>query len=472
MSTNKRDLHNPGRRRVLGGLGALSAGSLFPRLWMGDALANPGSGYRALVCIFLYGGNDANNMLIPNATSVTNGNYVDYSTARPVSSGLNLSQSQLAATAITDSSSGSTYYLHPSMGALQSLYTQSNSPLAIQMNMGTLVAPITKAIYQNPSAIDRAKVPVNLYSHTDQENQQAASSILDLSTGWGGRMADQLGTSVGGSAPVGISIAGNALFLKGSRTSQVAVSPYGGLSINGGFGTTAGEAQLQALLGSTGSDSALVATMGGLQSTALNLSTILNPILSGATPSSISSAFAPFSTGNSYFSQQMQAVAKLIATSSLGSVSRQIFFVSMGGFDTHNNQIPIQAPLLQQLSEGMTAFYNATVNLGVASQVTSFTLSDFARTLQPASGQGTDHAWGSHHFVLGGAVHGGKNYGTFPSLALGGPDDTTGQGRWLPTTGIDQYGATLGAWLGLSPTALAAVFPNLANFPIKNIGFV
>jgi uncharacterized protein (DUF1501 family) len=165
-------------------------------------------------------------------------------------------------------------------------------------------------------------------------------------------------------------------------------------------------------------------------------------------------------------------VARLIGSTSLGSPTRQIFFVSLGSFDTHNNQIAQQGALLQQLSEGMAAFYQSTVNLGVQNMVTSFTLSDFARTLKPASGDGTDHAWGSHHMIMGGAVKGGTNYGIYPSLALGGPDDTSDEGRWLPTTSLDQYGATLGAWMGLTPTQLATVFPNLKNFSQTNMGFV
>ena len=467
MSKNAHKETNLTRRRLLGGLAATTAGSIFPRLWMGDAIAAPSSSYQALVCVFLYGGNDGNNMLVPITT--TKNTYQQYATARQPQSNGGVALTQASLLPITDSVTGENYGLHPAMTALQSLYT--SKALAFQMNMGTLVEPITMAIYNNSSTADRAKVPVNLYSHSDQQNQQAATSILDLSSGWGGRMADQLGP-VGGLAPVGISVAGNALFLKGARTSQVALYANGGLNINGVFGTSTGEAQFQALLSATGADSTMISTLGGIQNSSLTLSKVLNPVLSGTAPSSISSAFSPFATGNSGFSQQMQAVARLIATNSLGGPTRQIFFVSLGSFDTHNNQINQQQTLLQQLSEGMAAFYQSTVNLGVQNSVTTFTLSDFARTLKPVSGGGTDHAWGSHHMVMGGAVKGGTNYGTFPSLALGGPDDTSGEGRWLPTTSLDQYAATLGSWLGLSSAQLAAVFPNLKNFSQTNMGFI
>jgi uncharacterized protein (DUF1501 family) len=452
---------------MLGGLAATTAGSLFPKLWLGDAIAGPAASYQALVCVFLYGGNDGNNMLIPISTNKNM--YSAYGTARASQSsgGVAIPQAQLLP--ITDSVTSEQYGLHPSMTALQSLY--NSKALAFQMNMGTLIEPISLATYNNRATADQAKVPVNLYSHSDQQNQQAASSILDLSNGWGGRIADQLGP-VGGASPVAISLSGNALYLAGARTSQVALYTYGGLNINGPFGTPTGEAQLQSLLSATSADSTMITTLSNIQNTSIGLSRVLNPILSGTAPASISSAFGPYATGNSGFSQQLQSVARIMASTTLGSPTRQIFFVSLGSFDTHNDQINQQGALLQQLSEGMAAFYQTTVNLGMQNQVTTFTLSDFARTFKPASGGGTDHAWGSHHMIMGGAVKGGTNYGVFPSLVLGGPDDTSGEGRWLPTTGIDQYGATLGAWMGLSPTQLATVFPNLKNFTQTNMGFV
>ena len=169
---------------------------------------------------------------------------------------------------------------------------------------------------------------------------------------------------------------------------------------------------------------------------------------------------------------QLLQVARIIEARSVLGASRQIFFVSLGGFDTHNDQMDRQQPLLAQLSAALCAFHQATVQLGVAPQVTTFTLSDFGRTLKPASGGGSDHAWGNHQLVLGGAVRGRHTYGTFPTLALGGPDDFTTEGRWIPTTSTDQYVATLARWFGVAPADLASVLPNVGRFATDDLGFL
>jgi uncharacterized protein (DUF1501 family) len=175
---------------------------------------------------------------------------------------------------------------------------------------------------------------------------------------------------------------------------------------------------------------------------------------------------------NNYLGQQLQQVAQVISARSALGVNRQIFFCSYGGFDTHSDQLTQQVQLLTAVSQSMSAFYEATQELGVANSVTSFTLSEFSRTFQPGSNGGSDHAWGSHHLVLGGAVQGNNVYGTFPTLTLGGPNDADQNGRWIPTTALDQYAATLATWFGVSAANLPNIFPNLANFTTTNLGFM
>ncbi len=448
------------RRRTLGALSALGFSSLVPRLSLSSATAATTTGdYRALVCVFLFGGNDSNNMIVPFTTA----GYANYAAIRGAQSAGGLALPQASLLPIAERSGAVNYALHPQMSGLQGLWAQGR--LATLYNVGTLIKPATKANYTTNGA-----APPNLFSHEDQQRQQQGIRLASLTapSGWGGRIADLMGTA-GGSTPVGVSIAGNALFLTGDTTSQVALPQTGSLSISGSSTSAADQARqaaLRTLMGG-GSDAVMVSTLGGMQSRTISLTQTLSPILSGASTSA-----AAFGSQTTSIANQFKQVAKLIEhRADLGNPTRQIFFVSQGGFDTHSGQIATQDALLAQLSAAMTSFYNATVGLGVANNVTSFTLSDFTRTLKPANG-GSDHGYGGHHLVMGGAVNGQAGYGTFPTLALGGPDDVTTAGRWLPTTSVDQYGATLARWMGVAPAELANVFPNLANFTTKDLGFL
>jgi len=359
------------------------------------------------------------------------------------------------------------------MPELQGLWNSGN--VSLLFNVGTLVRPLTVAQYQANSA-NPAMVPESLFSHINQQQQMQITSLPGVqTTGWAGRMADQIG-SAAASVPVGVSAAGNTLFLAGASSTPIVVPQSGPLAYGGFNGTAAANARLAALqsLFGSGSDSALVSSLGAVQADAISVANLLSPVLSGT---SALSSFFPSSNGAlSPLSQQLLQVARLIQAASAGTIaapSRQVFFVDLQGFDTHNNQLNRQAPLLAELSSSLAGFLGAMTSLGLEDDVVAFTLSDFARTLKPASGGGSDHAWGSHHLVVGGtgAVKSGT-YGTFPDLALGGPADVSSEGRWLPGLSIDQYGATLGSWLGLDSQQLAVAFPNLANFPVADLGFL
>jgi uncharacterized protein (DUF1501 family) len=244
----------------------------------------------------------------------------------------------------------------------------------------------------------------------------------------------------------------------------------GGLALQGLTGSTAGNARLaayQAILRAD-RDNQYIAAAADIAAQAVSLSSIVNPVLASTT-----SAAQPFFAGQGNpIAQQLLQVAKLIEARAQIGARRQLFFVSLNGFDTHANELNVLTQQLGQLSPALRAFNDAMIQLGVGDQVTTFTLSDFSRTFAPASGAGTDHAWGNNMFVMGGAVRGGLMYGTYPILARAGPDDADTNGRWIPTTSVDQYGATLARWFGLSEAQLAAVFPNLALYPTSDLGFL
>jgi len=463
--------YQPQRRRLLKGAMALGAAGLVPRLMMSSAQATPppSSGYKALVCIFLYGGNDANNMIVPNGTMGPNAEatYANYATVRVPQSSGGLALAQASLNPLNDSNPVNIFGFHPAMPNLAGLF--NSGKLATLFNVGSLVAPTTKTTYTSNSV----EIPINIFSHADQQREQAATALpLSVSvTGWGGRMIDILG-NVGGSAPVGMSVAGNSLFLNGSQTSPVTLPQTGTLSV-AAFDTSAqGMTRSSAFaeLNTANDNSVFISSYGSQQTSALQLAGILNPILS-TNNTTLNSIF----TTSSSLSNQLKQIAKVIANqAALGNPTRQIFFASSGSFDTHANQLAVQQTLLADLDTSLSEFYSATAALQMQDMVTTFTLSDFSRTFQPATDGGTDHAWGSHHLIVGGAVNGGTAYGTFPTLALGGPDDVAnnGNGRWIPTTSVDQYAATLGTWMGLDSQQLASVLPNLANFSSTNLGFL
>ncbi len=446
------------RRSFLEALGAVGVAASFSRFAEGRAWAQTADDYRALVCVFLFGGNDGNNMVVPVDTT----GYAAYATARGTGpGGLALPQAQLLP--LTPASGSAAYGLHPNLPDLQTLWT--DGVLGVVFNVGTLLAPTTKQNFLQNSV----PVPISLLSHQDQQHQwQSALSDQYSRTGWGGRIADGL---PGGPLPSVISISGNTLFSVGSASSPLALpAAGGGFGLSGFDGSTAANARLQAMddIRMLQEQNLIVQATQAEASLALSASKLVAPVLAGNT-STVNALFAGL---NSSIALQLLQVARMIEARKTLGVGRQIFFVSQSSYDTHNTQLERQGSLFTDLSPALKAFYAATVQLGVAQQVTSFTLSDFGRTLQPASGDGSDHAWGNHQLVIGGAVQGRKTYGTFPTLELGGPDDFTSQGRWVPTTAVDQYAATLASWFGVSAADLPTVFPYVGRYNTANLGFL
>ena len=412
----------------------------------------PASGYKALVCVFLFGGNDANNTLVPFDST-------DYQNYAQLRGPLALPQNQLLQLSVLPN-----YALHGSLPEVTQLV--DSGAAALVANVGTLVMPTTRAtmaLQQN--------LPVNLFSHSDQQLQwQNAAQSATTGTGWAGRMSDLLGSSFNASAsiPMITSVAGDTLFCDGQSTSPMAVSPgnVGGVSCGEGSQVCAVRQQIaQSFLGFESGLSLVQADNGGTQS-AYQYGSILTEAVS---------AVAPLATkfpANNPFATQLQQIAQLLQVRSSFGVNRQIFFAGVGNFDTHANQFGQQSLLLSQFSSAVSAFYQATQEIGIANEVTTFTMSDFGRAFQPNSNAGCDHGWGGHHVVIGGAVNGGRLYGTYPTLALGGPDDSDVNGRWIPSTSTVQYAATLASWFGVSPAQLSIIFPTLSAFSTTNLGFV
>ena len=491
------------RRRFLKMMSAAAATPMMGNLMQAAYAAGPFNDYRALVCVFLFGGNDSQNMIIP-----LGGEYAGYATGRG-----NLAIPQASTLAVNAGVSGRTFGLHPSFTGLARIFN-TDRKLACINNVSALLQPTSKAQYQSGIGL-----PPQLFSHSDmQSHWQTGRADYPAVSGWGGRLGDLIESANGNSqVSVSITAAGQNLLQKGDSAVSYAVSGWGGpkstivrrlrsyrdwdnYSATRPNPQAAFENQLNILRANVLEDqwgdaaTRALATSEFVNGALYNLDASNNPAkdasgnylekfaISPAPPTTyVDSAGL---TKSNRLAGQLRSVASMIAARDSLGVKRQIFFVSLGGFDNHGDQFKdsanavtpilsgLHADLLKQLDQALTWFYDWTVSQGIANSVTAFTASDFGRTLT-SNGLGSDHGWGGHHFALGGAVNGGAFYGgpaagqEFPTIALGGPNDV-GQGRLLPTTSVDEYGATFARWMGASTGELATVFPNLSRFSRTN----
>jgi uncharacterized protein (DUF1501 family) len=421
------------------------------RFGLMTANAQSTSTYKALVCIFMFGGNDGNNVIVPMSAS----GYQSYSTLRSV---LALQQNTLLPVAANN---GQTQYgLHARLVNLQKLYNAKKA--AMIFNVGTLVTPLTMTQYR----AGNVQLPRNLYSHSDQQSQwQTSTPNQTGGTGWAGRVNDILAPNT--QFPPGVSVAGGSALLAGAVTRAISISPGSNFGLNSFGSQAAMDARFAALQQILTFDTGvqLIGSASGVLGNAMKSAQEINAALNSGTP--LTTVFP-----NTGIGQQLGQVAKIIQVRGALGMDRQIFFASIGGFDNHSNLLQDQDPLLLQLDGAIGAFQTALGELGVEPNVVTFTESEFGRTGQPSGTNGSDHAWGSHHFVVGGPVLGGEAYGTFPTLAIKGPDDVSDRGVWLPSTSLDQYAWTMASWFGVPDTSMATVFPNLPNFTTKKLGFL
>ena len=426
--------------------------------------------YKALVMVFLNGGNDGNQMFLDL------NQYAAYGAQRNgVGAPLGIPQANFLPVSPV---SGGSFGFHPSMPEMQSLF--NSGKLAVLCNNGPLVEPLTKTQYQGTG-----KKPLQLFSHSDQVSQYSTAIANSISqTGWGGRLADKTNSLNGAASfPSNVSINGVNLYLTGVDTRQLAVADSGTslanvLVLSNAPGSSAAEQNSRNAafnqIRTFDNGFKLIKASSDIRTSAIqtdNALSSVSPVLATVFP-------------NTSLGRQLKQVALLIKACTDGTaginMKRQIFFTQIGGFDTHSQQLSGQGNLLTQVSQAINAFFMATTELGLQDKVTLFTMSDFSRTLQPsgtgAADVGSDHAWGNNHLIVGGSVLGHTLYGTYPNITPGGPNDTDSgtnpRGRWIPTTSVEQYGATLASWYGMSSADLTAVFPLIGRFPSSNLGFL
>jgi uncharacterized protein (DUF1501 family) len=469
--------HNLPRRAFLKRLGAVSAMGAAAPLALnlaaaGEAAAFESGGYKALVCVFLYGGNDHANTVVPYDTA----NYDRYSAIRNggpgrTAGGIAFGRDQLAATALSPLVSQTLtdnlqYALAPRLTGLKTLW--NSGQLAVQLNVGPLLVPLTLAQYNGNDRV-RYPLPPRLFSHNDQQSVWQALGAEGASVGWAGRLGDLALASNNRSAFTSISAGGNAVLMSGNDVLQYQVSPGGPRPVRAAlFDRYSGASKANTLrsLITQPSSNLLENEYAIVTKRAMDLQQTVANALDAVV------LRTPFDTNGepNALADQLKIVARLIGARNALGLKRQVFFVQLGGFDQHDNLMYDHGLRMGLLNEALVQFQLAMGELGVADQVTTFTASDFGRTLS-SNGNGTDHGWGGHQFVLGGAVQGGRYFGTAPKVSVSS-DDQVGQGRLLPTTSVDQFAATMARWFGVSATEMPSIFPNLGNFATANVGFM
>ena len=424
---------------------------------MGEAAAAAATDYKALVCVFLYGGNDYANTVVPYDMA----SHAAYTSQRAA---IAIDRASLSGTVLTPTTAlpgGRQYALAPELAPLVPLFDAGK--MAVMLNVGTLVQPTTKLQFTNKSA----PLPPKLFSHNDQQSVWQSSAPEGSTSGWGGRMGDLFAAGNGNATFTCVSVAGNAVFLSGQAAVQYQVSTGGSVPLAAlttpMFGSQACSDALKRLV-TAPSTHLFEAEHARVMKRSIEADVELTSALAGAAP-----LRTVFPTSSS-LSAQLTMVARMISARTALTAKRQVFFVSIGGFDTHDNILTDHPVLMATVGQALAAFQSATVELGVADSVTTFTASDFGRTLT-TDGDGSDHGWGSMHFVLGGAVKGKAFYGAAPVIANNGPDDV-GQGRLLPSMAVDQFASTLANWFGVSATDAVSVLPNIGNYSARDVGFM
>ena len=454
------------RSSQLAAMGAASSYAL-GLAGIGEAAAfSAGSDYKALVCVFLYGGNDYGNTLIPFDAA----NYARYAAIRggtgEAGGGIALPRASLANTVLTPRGGQTltddiTYAIAPTMPMLKRRFDEG--VMAPMLNVGPLVAPMTRAQYDSGS-VPR---PPKLFSHNDQQSTWQSSQPEGSTTGWGGRMGDLAQSANTNAMFTAINATGNAVFLSGRNAVPYQVSASGAtlfnpLRRNRLYNSSAAASALDTIL-RAGAGNYFAADHAHINARSIEYGTFVNNALASA---NLATTFP----ANNGLAGQLQTVARMIASRQALGVRRQVFMVSMGGYDNHDGLIGQHEGLLGAVDAALDAFYRATVEMGIADKVTTFTASDFGRTLS-SNGDGSDHGWGSFHFVLGGDVDGGRFYGRAPSVSVNTPDQV-GQGRLLPTTSVDEYSATFARWFGVSTSELVSIAPNIGRFATSDVGFM